>query len=277
MYSIYQAPFIKDMSQMTQNLWLKGWAESNGGNISQLLEEKEVSCYLDINKYLRTTPLNFDASEIAGKYFLVSGSGKHFRKVMAEPSDTLCIIKISDDGSSYHLLWGLENGGNPTSELASHLKCHIVRLQQDPAHRVILHTHATAVIAMTFIHDLDEAQFTKSLWKMITECLIVFPDGVSIVPWMVAGTNELGEASAEKMKDSRIVVWAHHGIMGAGTSLDDAFGLVEVVDKAARIYMQMAHFPGGIKQAITDEQLIELVKGFGVIPKKGILDLTLFP
>lgn len=96
------------------------------------------------------------------------------------------------------MLWGLEGDDLPTSELASHLQCHAVRLAQDPEHRVILHTHATAISAMTFIHELDEKKFTKTLWQMITECIVVFPDGVSVLPWMVAGTNQLGTASAEK-------------------------------------------------------------------------------
>ncbi|MHC5292079.1 rhamnulose-1-phosphate aldolase [Listeria welshimeri] len=271
MYSIYEAPFMKEMCEMTQNLWRNGWAEKNGGNISQLLEASEIKHYLDTDRYLWTEPLGFDASPLAGNVFLVSGSGKYFKNVQKNPADNLCIIKVSSDGESYHLLWGLENGGRPTSELASHLKCHIVRLAQDPDHRAILHTHATAVSAMTFVHDLDEAKFTRTLWQMITECLVVFPDGVAVVPWMVAGTNELGEASAAKMNDSRIVVWAHHGIMGAGTTMDDAFGLVETVEKAAKIYMQIAHFPTGIKQAITDEELVALAERFNVVPKAGIL------
>ena len=80
---------------------------------------------------------------------------------------------------------------------------------------------------MTYVHDLDERAFTRTLWQMCTECVVVFPDGVNVLPWMLCGTNEIGEATAEKMKTARLVVWAQHGIYGAGRDLDETFGLIE--------------------------------------------------
>lgn len=270
-HNIYEAPFIKEMCEATRNLWNNGWAERNGGNISYRLDEEEVKFYLDTDRVLSEVDLGFEIKELAGMLFLVSGSGKYFKNVWQNPADNLVLLKVDPAGRKYQVLWGLETGGVPTSELASHLKCHAVRLRQDPEHRVILHTHSIAISAMTFVHDLDEDKFTKTLWEMITECLVVFPDGVSVLPWMVAGTVELGEASAEKMVQNRIVVWPHHGIMGAGQSMDDAFGLVETAEKAADIYMRAISAPGGIVQKITDQQLWDLADRFEVTPKSGIL------
>lgn len=270
-HNIYEAPFIKEMCEATRNLWTNGWAERNGGNISYRIDEEEVSFYLDTDRVLSEVDLGFKIPELANLIFLVSGSGKYFKNVWQNPADNLVILKVSADGEKYQVLWGLETGGVPTSELASHLKCHSVRLKEDPDHRVILHTHSIAISAMTFVHELDEAKFTKTLWEMITECLVVFPDGVAILPWMVAGTVELGEASAAKMVDTRIVVWPHHGIMGAGQSMDDAFGLVETAEKAADIYLRAVSTPAGILQKITDQQLWDLADRFGVTPKAGIL------
>lgn len=270
-HNIYEAPFIKEMCEATRNLWNNGWAERNGGNISYRLDEAEVGFYLDTDRVLSEVNLGFEIPELANMIFLVSGSGKYFKNVWQNPADNLVILKVSEDGQKYQVLWGLETGGVPTSELASHLKCHSVRLKQDPDHRVILHTHSIAISAMTFVHELEEDKFTKTLWEMITECLIVFPDGVAILPWMVAGTVELGEASAEKMHDCRIVVWPHHGIMGAGQSMDDAFGLVETAEKAADIYLRAVSTSTGIIQKITDQQLWDLADRFGVTPKAGIL------
>lgn len=271
-HNIYEAPFIKEMCEATRNLWNNGWAERNGGNISYRIDEEEVQFYLDTNRVVYEAALGFEIPELAGMIFLVSGSGKYFKNVWQNPADNLVILKIDKEGKHYQVLWGLETGGIPTSELASHLKCHAVRLRQDLEHRVILHTHSIAISAMTFVHDLDENRFTKTLWEMITECLVVFPDGVAVLPWMVAGTVALGEASAEKMAYSRIVVWPHHGIMGAGQSMDDAFGLVETAEKAADIYMRAIAAPTGIVQKITDQQLWDLADRFGVTPKAGILN-----
>lgn len=271
LHEISQAPFIQEMCEATSQLWAYGWAERNVGNISYRLPQEEVQYYLDINQVKTKAALEFAVESLAGEIFLVSGSGKYFKNVQKNPADSLAIIRIGAEGNTYELLWGLESGALPTSELASHLQCHAVRMTQDPKHRVILHTHATAISAMTFIHELDEKKFTKTLWQMITECLVVFPDGVSVLPWMVAGTSQLGAASAEKMCDSRIVIWPHHGIMGAGQTMDDAFGLVETAEKAAQIYLQICSTRQEIKQQITDQQLLDLAVKFHVKPKIGVL------
>ena len=46
------------------------------------------------------------------------------------------------------------------------------------------------------------------------------------------GTNEIGAATAKKMEEFRLVVWSMHGIYGAGRTMDEAFGLIETVEKA---------------------------------------------
>lgn len=97
---------------------------------------------------------------------------------------------------------------------------------------------------------------------MCTECIVVFPDGVNVLPWMLCGTNEIGEATAEKMKTARLVVWAQHGIYGAGVDLDETFGLIETAEKAAEIYMKIAHLP--IKNTIKGEELKVLAEAFKV-------------
>jgi rhamnulose-1-phosphate aldolase len=266
-----EAPFIKEMKEITHHMWKLGWDELNGGNISYLLDEEEVAKYINVLKPLRTIKLTFPVAELAGKYFIVTGSGKYFRNVVKDPEANLGVLRVSASGESVEVLWGLSNGAVPTSELASHFMSHIERLKVDPTHRIVLHTHATNVIAMTFTHELDELKFTKTLWEMCTECLVVFPDGVSILPWIVPGSSEIGRQTAAKMKDHRVVIWPHHGIFGTGSTMDTTFGLIETVEKAAAIY----NLIGGreIKQTITDQQLYDLAVAFKVTPKAGILKL----
>ena len=99
---------------------------------------------------------------------------------------------------------------------------------------------------------------------------MVVPDGVNVLPWMLCGTNEIGEATAEKMATARLVVWAQHGIYGAGKDLDETFGLIETAEKGAEIYMKIAHLP--IKNTITDSQLHQLEKRFHVTGREGYLE-----
>ena len=105
---------------------------------------------------------------------------------------------------------------------------------------------------------------------MCTECIVVFPEGVNVLPWMLCGTNEIGEATAEKMLTARLVVWSQHGIYGAGRDLDETFGLIETAEKAAEIYMKIAHLPR--LNTITDEQMHQLEKRFAIKAREGYLD-----
>lgn len=267
-----KAPFLREMMEITHTMWKNGWDERNGGNVSYIVDEAEVAQYIDITKIDRTLNLTFPVTELANKYFVVTGSGKYFKNMMADPEHNLGVIRVTEDGKSIDILWGLKGNAVPTSELPSHFMSHIERLKMDPSHRVVMHNHATNVIAMTFIHALDEKGFTRTLWEMCTECLVVFPDGIGILPWMVPGSTEIGRATAEKMKKHRAVIWPHHGIFGTGTTIDEAFGLIETIEKAAQIYMLIVSSNQPILQRITNQELIDLAKAFGVEPMAGILD-----
>lgn len=267
---ILQAPFVQEMIKTTANLYRLGWDERNGGNISYLLKEEEVRPFLTTTKVIRKIPMNFEAQELIGCYFIVTGSGKYFKNVCEEPAENLGIVRVAEDGQSLDLLWGLENGALPTSELPSHLMSHCARLSVDPEHRIIMHNHATHLLAMSFTHSLNEKDFTRTLWQMCTECLVVFPEGVSIIPWMIPGSNEIGEATATKMKETRLVLWPQHGIYGAGTEMDEVFGLIETAEKAAKVYTYVKA-QGGIQQTIADEDLWRLAEAFGVLPREGFL------
>lgn len=269
MKDIMTAPFLTEMVRTATNMYNHGWDERNGGNISLMLERDEITDYLDTNHVIREIPVGFEVPELAGGYFLVTGTGKYFKNVQYDPENNLGLIRIAEGGSTTQLLWGYSDGGRFTSELPAHLMSHMKRLAVDPENRVVMHCHPDNLLAMTYVHDLDERAFTRTLWQMCTECIVVFPDGVNVLPWMLCGTNEIGGATAEKMRTARLVVWAQHGIYGAGKNLDETFGLIETAEKAAEIYMKIAHLP--LKNTITDEQLHELERHFGVIAREGYL------
>ena len=271
MKDILHAPFVEEMIDITANMYRLGWDERNGGNISVMLDPDEVAQYLDPDNVIRTIPTGFEAKPLIGKIFLVTGTGKYFRNIPKFPERDLGIIRIAPDGTTAELLWGYSDGGRFTSELPAHLMSHMSRLAVNPDNRVILHCHPTYTLAMNFVHPLEEKAFTHTLWEMCTECLVVFPDGVGVLPWMVCGTNEIGEATAEKMKEFRLVVWGMHGIYGVGKDMDEAFGLIETVEKAAQVYMLTYNRPR--LNTITDPQMVELAKAFGLKYRKDFLNL----
>ena len=198
MKDIINAPFLIEIIRTVTNMYAHGWDERNGGNVSLLLDESEVGEYLDANQTIRTIPTGFSAPELDGKIFLVTGTGKYFKNVQYDQSGNLGIVRLRDGGENAELLWGFSDGGKFTSEFPAHMMSHVSRLKTDPANRVVMHCHPANLLAMTYVHSLDEREFTRTLWQMCTECIVVFPDGVNVLPWMLCGTNEIGVATAEK-------------------------------------------------------------------------------
>ncbi len=270
MKDIMNAPFLVEMIRTVTNMYAHGWDERNGGNVSLLLEADEVGAYLDTRQAIRTIPTGFSAPELEGKSFLVTGTGKYFKNVQYDPSGNLGIVRLTDGGEKAELLWGFSDGGQFTSEFPAHMMSHVARLKTDPDNRVVMHCHPANLLAMTYVHSLDEQEFTRTLWQMCTECIVVFPDGVNVLPWMLCGTNEIGMATAEKMTTARLVVWSQHGIYGAGKNLDETFGLIETAEKAAEIYMKIAHLPR--LHTISDEAMHQLEAHFGVKAREGYLN-----
>lgn len=267
MKEILSASWMVDMVRTATEMYRHGWDERNGGNISLLLEEEQVRPYLAPGRVVREIPTGFSCPALDGRFFLVTGTGKYFKNVQYAPEVNLGLVRLADGGANVQLLWGFADGGRFTSEFPAHMLSHAARLRVDADNRVVMHCHPTNLLAMTYVHSLEERAFTRTLWQMGTECAVVFPDGVNVLPWMLCGTNEIGEATAAKMATARLVVWAQHGIYGAGQDLDETFGLIETAEKAAEIYMKIAHLP--LVNTLDDAQMQQLAAHFGVKLREG--------
>jgi len=116
MKDILTAHFMVQMIRTIDNMYSKGWDERNGGNISMLLSESEIEPYLDLANVIRTISVGFEAKELAGKYFLVTGTGKYFKNVKYQPEKDLGIFRLAQDGCTAELIWGFCDGGSFTSE-----------------------------------------------------------------------------------------------------------------------------------------------------------------
>ena len=265
-----ESKFVEEISEITNNMYRQGWDERNGGNISYLIDEEYIKEYFSKDEFIRDIEMGFIAEEIVrNKYFLVTGTGKYFKNIIKKPEENLGLVKIDNNGHIAHLLWGYKDGGKFTSEFPAHLMSHAVRLKANPNNRVIIHTHPTYTICMGACLPTDEIIFTRKLWKSNTEAVVVFPEGIGVLPCMICGTNEIGIATAEKMKKHRIVSWTNHGIYGAGNDIDEAFGLIETVEKTAQIYMLTL---GHVVNEIPDEVIIGLADLWHLEMMPGVIE-----
>ena len=256
--------------------WDQGWHERNGGNLTYRMRPEEVE---QCCPYFKDTPgqwvnMGVQADNLRGEFFISTGSGKYFRNVPLAPQDNICIVEINEAGDAWRIVWGLEKGGHPTSEFPSHFLNHSVRKEATGgACRVIYHAHPANLIAMTYILPLTARDFTRALWKSATECPVVFPGGVGVVPWMVPGGSDIALATSQLMKEYDAAVWAHHGLFASGPDFDTTFGLMHTIEKAAQIYiLALSAGQGRILQTIEDDDLRAIAKDFGVTLREEFLD-----
>ena len=267
---------VRGFIRMCSDGWLQGWHERNGGNLTYRLRPEEVAeCTPFFGAPGEWVSMGVADRTLAGEYFITTGSGKYFRNVEPDPEHSMGIVEIDPAGASWRIVWGLEGGARPTSEFPSHYMNHCVRSAATGGDcRVIYHAHTPNIIALTYVLPLTARDFTRALWKSATECPVVFPEGVGVVPWMVPGGADIALATCELMKEYPAAVWAHHGLFCSGPDYDTAFGLMHTIEKAAQIcVLALSASQGQIRQTISDENLRAIAQSFGVQLNETFLDI----
>lgn len=259
---------IKAVTRVTVDMWNKGWLEANGGNISVRLNEQEKAL-LKENTKGECIDLSAEHPNLANDVFLISGKGKFLRNIEFAPLENFGFIKLNDKGSAYTIVGGFTDGADPTSELLAHLSSH--SSIKNSGRRVIIHNHATNLVTLTFVQELTTEKLSKLLWQVQTESIVIFPEGIEFIPWLVPGSMEIAAETANALQKRSLAVWQHHGVFGTGKSPDEAMGKIHVAEKAAQIYLT-AKAAGGIKSVLSDEQLLALAESLDLDYDKSILD-----
>lgn len=259
---------LESIMKTSRDIWDKGWAEANAGNISLRLDKglaeglKPKSDWVDTGLAL---------PDLAGEAFLVTGTGRFLRNIPLFPWKNVGIIELDGTASRYRVLEGFEPAGGPTSELVPHLMTHAaVKTAFNDRKRAVIHTHAPNLIALTYALELDTASLSKLLWQCHVECIVGFPGGVEFIPWMMAGSKAIAEATALALRKRSLAVWQFHGVFGAGRNLDEAFGKIDMAEKAAGIFLS-AKAAGGIRNAPAAGHLRAIAANFKVSPEESFL------
>jgi rhamnulose-1-phosphate aldolase len=264
-------PFLQDIIKTSRDIWSKGWAEANAGNISVRLVPHAVDLESVPRREGAWVPLEPSVPSLAKELFLVTGGGRYLRNIELFPEKNVGVIEIRETGSAYRIVWGFQPSGGPTSELPAHLAVHAVRARVSKGiERAVIHTHSPNLIALTNVVDLDTARLTRLLWSVHAECVVVFPDGVELIPWHIPGTAALADRTARAFERRRVALWQSHGVIASGRNLDSAFGLIDTVEKAASIHL-LTVAAGGAKQLLSVDRLRELAAHFQVEPDPEIL------
>lgn len=270
---VVDTEFLKGYVAMADYGDRLGWHERNGGNFTYWLKPEEVTMVAeDLQHHEEYLAIGVSVPALANEYFLISGTGKFFHNMMKSPAENVGIIQVDHTGELYRICWGLVNGARPTSELPTHLmNMEVKKKVSHGAHRVIYHAHCPNVIALTFLLPLESTIITRELWEMMSECPIIFPEGIAVLPWLVPGGRDIAVATSTLMKDYNAVLWAHHGVFCAGASFDETFGLMHTIEKSADMWIKVHSCRSEKLQTIQPDDFRKLARAFHVTLEEAYL------
>ena len=257
---------VWQVAEVAGYLWQKGWAERNGGNIVVNVTHCINSQISTLNSQL---PIGTTLPHLKGCYFYCKGTNRRMRDLARDPMDNGSIIRITDDCAHYEIV--ADKPVMPTSELPSHLAVHDYLIAKGKmSTRTLgasLHTHPIELVAMTHHRPfLKKDVLTRLLWSMIPETKAFCPRGLGIVPYLLPSSVELAEATIRTLDEGYdVVMWEKHGVFAVDTDIMDAFDQVDVLNKAAQIYIAARNM-GFEPDGMTDAQMHELGIAFG-LPK----------
>lgn len=250
---------ILDVAEVAGHIWNKGWGERNGGNITLNVTEFATPDWAAMPALAPRVELGMTLPHLRGTYFYCKGTQMRMRDLARDPMANGSIIRICDDCAGYEMI--ADRPVMPTSELPSHLMVQNYLLESGSRYKATLHTHPIELVAMSHIPAfLDSEHMTRTLWSMIPETLAFAPLGIGVVPYEVPGSMELAKATLAKIHDYDVTMWEKHGVFAVGQDIMDAFDQVDVLNKAANIYMccrNMGSVPTGMTpEAMRDVQTI---------------------
>lgn len=227
---------INKVAEVAGYLWQKGWAERNGGNITVNITEyldDEIRNRIAISE---VKPIGTVLPHLKGCYFFCKGTNKRMRDLARWPMANGSVIRILDDCASYVII--ADEPVLPTSELPAHLSMHNYLISKGSTYKAALHTHPIELVAMTHhLPFLEKDVLTYKLWSMIPETKAFCPRGLGIIPYALPSSVELAQATIAELEDYDVVMWEKHGVCAVGEDIMDAFDQVDVLNKAAQIYI----------------------------------------
>jgi rhamnulose-1-phosphate aldolase len=156
-------------------------------------------------------------------------------------------------------LWP-EKEREPTSELSTHLAVHDMLIRTKSTAKALVHTHATELIALTQIREFCSTEaLNRLLWSMHPETILFIPKGLGFIPFELPGTSGIADSTSDILEEHPVAVWEKHGVLSTGKTAADAFDLIDLLAKSARIFFMVKN-AGYEPERLTKEQLDELLK-----------------
>jgi len=232
-------PELQNLLHVGNLIWQRGWAEANAGNISLRLPQEMVHDFKPLfEKSKKSTNLtDFD-------WYLVSASGSRYREYTKLGFNNFIITGVEHFQKERNQIKNqiiFPDYRNPTSEWITHISVHNWLLLNRSTDKVVLHAHPTDWIILS---NRSEYRVNKTkLINKITSCLpeisIYFPNGMVLLPYANPGSTQLADITKAALKKSNLIIWERHGILITAENVNTAFDYLEIMAKAAKVYLAM--------------------------------------
>jgi len=205
--------------------------------------------------------------ELAGRAFLVSGSGRRLREIIHDPAANLGCVIVDEGGVTGRLYTSQRRlYARLTSEFNSHLSVHRdqVALTGTNFHAVI-HAQPPHLTYLSHIpRYLDGTYLNRRLLRWQPETIINLPEGIGFIPFRLPGSPELMAANVASLREHRIVIWSKHGVMArSDISVKRAADRVEYAETAAKYeYLNLCINEMG--EGLSQAEIIAICKKFDI-------------
>jgi len=207
------------------------------------------------------------APELAGRYFLVTGSGRRLREIQTNPEANLGLLRIEAEGRTGTLYTSPSRLFQKlTSEFNSHLALHRDQISRNDLNfHAIIHAQPLHLVYLSHIARYqDTGYLNRHILRWQPECIVNLPEGVGFLTFMLPGSPELMLATVRSMRDHRMVLWAKHGVIARSeTSVKKACDLIEYAETGARYeYLNLTNH--GLAEGLTAHEMRMLCDALGV-------------
>jgi len=205
-----------------------------------------------------TIRLAVEAPELAGKTFLVTGSGRRLREIIDDPSANLGCVVVKDGGREGVLYTSPRRRfQNLTSEFNTHLAVHRDQVVSSGTNfHAVVHAQPPYITYLSHVPTYaDETYLNRRLLRWEPEAIMQLPEGIGFVPFHVPGSPALMVGALAALHQHRLVVWAKHGVMArSDVSVKRATDCIEYAEAAAR-YEYLNLNAGSPAEGLTDDEI----------------------
>ena len=263
--SIQLDRLLHQIGQTGKRLSDIGSAEGAAGNISVCIRKS-----LDVTvlfPQMQIVPLPQPALQLAGATVIVSGSGCRLRAIAEEPIANLACILVENDGRTGRMFTSPQRQfERVTSEFNSHFAVHMDQmLSRDIQLHTVLHGQPIHLTYLSHITRYQDWRYLNNhLLRWQPETIINFPDGLSVLPFIMLGSEEQRDATVRAMRTSKVLIWSQHGVIArCDDSVLHALDLIEYAETAAH-YEYLNLLANEKSEGLTPQQIRSICQFWNV-------------